>query len=257
MPGVLSNGVRLNTATLGPAEGAAGPPVVMLHGLLVGNLATWYFGPARALARRHRVLCFDLRGHGRSERPPSGYDVATMADDLAGLIEGFAPDEPVALVGHSWGALVALEHARRRPAGVARLALVEAPLAGAERGDLLSFLERPPEDMAAALPEALQTALAAGGRRARRFVEGLVALATETTLFDDLTREQAPDDAALAAIRCPTLLIYGRGSSCGASGQRLAAALPDASLAWLDGGHYLPLEAPAAIADLLEEFLRG
>lgn len=253
MPHVLANGVRLNTATLG----AAGPPAVFLHGLLVGNLALWYFGAARALAATHRVLCYDLRGHGLSERPATGYDVATMAADLAAVVEGFAGEAPVTLVGHSFGALVALEHARRHPARVARLVLVEAPLAGTERDALLAFLSRPPEEMAAALPAELQGTLAGGGRRARRLVESLVALAVRTSLLDDLAAQGEVPDEALQAVRAPALLVYGTRSGCRASGERLLRTLPDARLELLDGGHYLPLDAPAEVERLVLEFCRG
>ena len=76
-----ANGVRLHTTALG-----AGPPVVMLHGLLIGSLASWYFTAAPALARTHAVQLYDLRGHGLSDRPVDGYDTATMAADLAALI---------------------------------------------------------------------------------------------------------------------------------------------------------------------------
>lgn len=250
MPLVLANGVRLNTATLG----SAGPPAVFLHGLLVGNLAQWYFGAARALSATHRVLCYDLRGHGLSERPPTGYDVATMAGDLAALVDGFAGAEPVTLVGHSFGALLALEHARCRPSEVARLVLVEAPLAGTERDALLAFLAQPPEEMAAALPDDLQGALAAGGRRARKLLETLVSLAVQTSLLEDLAAQGELPDVALRAVRAPTLLVYGTRSACLGSGRRLASTLPDARLELLDGGHYLPVEAAAEIERLVLAF---
>ena len=56
-------------------ELGSGPPVVMLHGLLVGSLASWYFTAAPALASRHRVRMYDLRGHGRSAPARTGYDL--------------------------------------------------------------------------------------------------------------------------------------------------------------------------------------
>ena len=77
MPVSTRNGVRLHWQELG-----SGPPLVMLHGLLVGSLATWYFTAAPALAARGHVVLYDLRGHGLSERAPSGYDVATQIEAL-------------------------------------------------------------------------------------------------------------------------------------------------------------------------------
>src|SRR5512147_3219033 len=118
----------------------------MLHGLIVGSLAGWYFGPAGRLAQRHRVLLHDLRGHGRSDRTASGYDTHTLAGDLEALLD-LAGDGPVTLVGHSYGALVALRFALRWPERVARLALVEAPLPPSRAGELLAFVKRPPAEM--------------------------------------------------------------------------------------------------------------
>ncbi len=67
--------------------------------MFLGSLATWYFTTGAVLARRHRVFMYDLRGHGRSTRPASGYGVRQQADDLAVLVERFAGGEPVTLVG--------------------------------------------------------------------------------------------------------------------------------------------------------------
>src|SRR5262249_25639953 len=104
---VVARSVRFHTQELGAGER---PSVVMLHGLLIGSLASWYFTAAPALAERRRVLLYDLRGHGRSERTADGYDVATMASDLAELAAPFDA-RPIDLVGHSFGALVALRFA--------------------------------------------------------------------------------------------------------------------------------------------------
>lgn len=249
----LPDGTRLHTTILG----AGGTPVVMLHGLLVGNLATWYFGAGRALAAHRRVLLYDLRGHGRSSRPDAGYDVQTMTDDLEGLLAQEVAEGPLALVGHSYGALIALEYARRHPGRMSRLALVEAPVETADREALAGFLAREPEEMLEALPGALREAVAAGKRRARRLLAHLVGLATETTLLEDLAHPRAPGLDELLAIRCPALLVYGEGSACRGSADRLLAALPNATLRAVPGGHYLPLEAPALLTELLVDFLES
>ncbi len=243
-------GVRLHTQQLG----AEGPPVVMLHGLLVGSLASWYFTAAPALARSRRVTMYDLRGHGRSSRPATGYDLDTMAEDLAAIIDVAAPDEPVSLVGHSYGALVALTYALERPDRVERLALVEAPLPPSRFGELTGFLNQSPESMLESLPNGLRAAVVGGGRRGRRLLESLRALAVDTTLLRDL--REAPDvpDARLATLDVPTLCIYGAASACLTAGERLAGAVPGARLEVLPGGHYLPVEQPQALAESLVAF---
>ena len=228
----------------------------MLHGLLVGNLATWYFTGAPALARTHHVLLYDLRGHGRSERPRAGYDLATMARDLEALADEFSP-EPLLLVGHSYGALIALRFALDNPDRVRRLALVEAPLPPGSFGEITGFMSRRPDEMIEAMPPALRAYLQGGGRRARRLVSSLAALATETSLLADIAREPDLPDDVLARLRCPVLCVYGRDSACAPVGERLARVIDDCTLVTLDGGHFLPLEAAPEVAQTLVEFANG
>jgi pimeloyl-ACP methyl ester carboxylesterase len=249
VPVVLRSGLSFHFQLLG-----AGPPVCMLHGLLVGNLATWYFGAAARLARDHRVLLYDLRGHGKSERAERGYDTTTLAADLDALLP-LAGDGAATLVGHSWGALVALRFALARPDRVARLVLVEAPLPPASAVELTSFMGLPPEEMARAMPGSLQQILTS--RQGRLLVERMAFLCGKTSLLADLAAEPDFDDAALARLGCPVLLVYGDRSRCRPAADRLARVLPSAELVVLPGGHFLPAEAPEEVGAAVERFVRG
>jgi pimeloyl-ACP methyl ester carboxylesterase len=251
MPFVTARGLRFHIATIGD-----GPPVVMIHGLLLGNLASWYFTVAPALAERRRVFLYDLRGHGRSERTATGYDVATMTDDLAALLEPFGAD-PVALVGHSYGALIALRFALQHPARVRALVLVEAPLPPPRFADLDRFLSRGPEDLLTELPDVVRSAVAKGQRQARKFVESIGALMFSTSLVTDARAEIDIPDETLRTVMCPTLCVYGRSSSAHSVGHRLAAAIPKARLVTLEGGHFLHLDSPALLTQEIDAFLRA
>lgn len=259
MPHVTSRGVSFHVQTLGPAPAASAVAssrtVVMIHGLFVGTLASWYFSAAPAIAARHRVFLYDLRGHGRSERATDGYDVASMAADLEGLLS----DEtgPFDLVGHSYGGLVALRFALDHPARVRSLVLVEAPLPPSAVRELDDFQGRSPEGMLEALPEDMRAVLAGGGRRAAKLVDGLAFLSGKTTLLADLAREPDVADADLASLRIPVRCIYGARSSCRPVGDRLARTIPGARLDVLDGGHFLPFEASASLTRRLVEHLDG
>jgi pimeloyl-ACP methyl ester carboxylesterase len=223
---------------------------------LVGNMTTWYWTAAPELAKRHRVILFDLRGHGLSERARAGYDVARMSRDLESVV-GELTSGPVALVGHSFGALVALSFALRRPERVSKVAVVEAPLPPSKIAELQSFLSAAPDAMLEALPRALRTMVGHGGRRTERFTDTLAFLAKESSLLDDLrAAEDIPDDA-LASLQAPLLAVYGSRSSCRPVGERIARVVPGARFVELDGGHFLPIEAPRAVADVLAEFLHG
>lgn len=233
-----------------------GAPVVFIHGLFVGNLATWYFSAAPKLSQSHHVLLYDLRGHGKSPRTQSGYDLDTMTRDLESLVESFST-EPLTLVGHSYGALIALNYALSHPERVNALVLVEAPLPPSELQEMSAFLAASTDDMVAALPPELQGMLQSGGRRARRFLEGLHFLTAESTLLEDLRNTPDVNDEQLARLQCPVLCLYGEQSSCKEVGERLARVLPDARLELLPGGHFLPLEAADEVSTRIVEFVRG
>jgi pimeloyl-ACP methyl ester carboxylesterase len=249
----IRNGVTLHIERLGDA----GSPVVMLHGLFVGSMASWYFTAAPALAKKHRVLLYDLRGHGKSERARSGYDVPTMTADLEAVAEEFPTDETITLVGHSYGAVIALSYALLHPHKVQKLVLVDAPLPPSRLEELNTFVRKNPSEMLAALPADLATTLSQKGRQARRLAEALRFLVTETTLLADLRRAEDIEDTALASLTCDTFCIYGSRSSCLPVGERLAKKIPNARLKLIDGGHFLPAEAPAALAHAIVEAVDG
>ncbi len=256
MPQVEVNGTRLHVQALGSSSEE---PVVMLHGLLVGNLTSWYFGAAAALSARGReVVTYDLRGHGMSERSPGGYDLATMVEDLDALLlaRGFG-EKPVALVGHSYGALVALHFALRNPTRVSRLALVEAPLPPSRGAQMDAFFAKSALEILGALPEGLRTMITAQKRQAVKFLERVQFLLTETDLLERLRAEEDVPDARLARLTIPTLLAYGRRSELADVGERLARVLPRAELRWFDGGHYLPSETPQALSETLVEYFES
>ena len=100
-----------------------GPAFLLVHGL-ASNLRLWD-GVAVALAGAgHRVVAVDLRGHGRSDKPDGGYDVATVAADLEALIGALGLDRPW-VAGQSWGGNVVLELGWAAPELVSGVACVD------------------------------------------------------------------------------------------------------------------------------------
>jgi len=117
---VVANGLRLHYR-----RGGQGPTILLLHGV-AGNGLAWG-RVADALARGHDIILLDQRGHGRSAAPPSGYRLADFAADAVAAID-LLRAAPVAIMGHSLGARVALAVAARRPDLVARVVLEDPPL---------------------------------------------------------------------------------------------------------------------------------
>src|SRR5579884_604821 len=99
-------------------------PLVLLHGL--GATADTWRLVANSLCHHHLTIAFDLRGHGLSDQPDHGYDLVTMAEDA---VQGMAALGlgKVTLVGHGWGARIALVLAARHPALISYLILVDCP----------------------------------------------------------------------------------------------------------------------------------
>lgn len=239
--------VDVGDARINVVERGEGPALVLLHGLFVGSLAQWYFLGATALAASHRVIMLDLRGHGRSSRPPGGYDLPTLARDVDRVLDHLDVRGPIAVAGHSYGGLVGLHLHRRR--ALAQLILLDTPLPGLSDNPALAS----PQALLAALPGPLQQAILGGGRRARRLLEGVRALAEDTTLLADIAAEQPIElDPTL-----PVHLIYGDHSGCldAEAHYRQASSLVTSER--LPGGHFLLVECPEQVVAALQSRLDG
>jgi len=103
-------------------QAGTGPDVVLLHGVS-GNMAIWpLINLVPALATEFRVTAYDLRGHGYSDTPPSGYTSADMADDLVKIQKALGLG-PMYVLGHSFGGVIALHAAVLYPDAIACLIL--------------------------------------------------------------------------------------------------------------------------------------
>jgi pimeloyl-ACP methyl ester carboxylesterase len=103
--------------------GTVSPAFLLVHGL-ASNARLWDEVADRLATAGHAVYAVDLRGHGESDAPDTGYDTATAAADLAAVGTALGLTGAI-IAGHSWGADVALCLAAGHPALVAGLALVD------------------------------------------------------------------------------------------------------------------------------------
>jgi len=252
---VRSHQADLHTAVIGDVNA---PAVTMLHGLLTGSMATWYFNAAGNLVDDYKVVLYDLRGHGKSSRTETGYDIGTMVDDLLAIIDHHQL-EKTSLVGHSFGGLVALHFALQHPERVSQLILVDIPLPASEyvARHFSHVTDDNKQALFEALPADIKEQLNANKRGVKRALSHLEFLLFNSSLLSDLREAVDVSNDELAAIQCPVHCIYGEQSDCKAVAERLISTIKDATIEWLPSGHFIPVEAPMLLSHSIKEYLRG
>jgi pimeloyl-ACP methyl ester carboxylesterase len=245
---IEANGVRLHVARIPPSPArppepadteTRAPTVVLIHGLIVDNMASWFFSAAPALASAgFDVLMYDLRGHGRSERPETGYRLETHIDDLEALLAGAGVTGEVYLVGNSFGGLIAFGFCLRRPDLVAGVAALES---GPPTRAWLDAITRTGEQAISTLARANGAPLPAVLRDARRLVG-------TTSVLADVAASQAWPEAEWSGLDMPVLCIYGGDSGVSHLAADIPRVFPRSLVEVLPGhGHHL---LPAAAREV-------
>jgi pimeloyl-ACP methyl ester carboxylesterase len=267
---VLDSGLSLHYQQVGE-----GPDVVMVHGI-TGNLAVWHLQIVPALWDRFRVLTYDLRGHGYSGTPPSGYTPDDMADDLLGLLDGLELERP-ALVGHSYGADVTLYFAARHPERVSQVVAIEPALPALE--DLrahdgwagwrywVAALERAGHDVPADRRTDLRYLIHATIDLPKQWgpLQGLPRnpkplrrLLEQTTLPEDYRHVGSLTLDRISAIETPVALMCAQHSAFRGTFEYLREHLCNVQpilLPQTEWGHFGPLEQPELVAAHIAERL--
>jgi pimeloyl-ACP methyl ester carboxylesterase len=244
---------------------AARPTVVFVHGAGLDHswwgLQSRYFGYHGC-----NVLALDLPGHGRSEGPALG-TIAEMADWVKEVLDARKIGK-ASVVGHSMGALVALEFAARHPGRAERIALIgvaypmkvsQAFLDAARRNESSAY------DMETIWGHAPQAPLG-GNPNPGMWMYGdtLARLArlAPGVLHSDLAacNGYAAGLESAAKLRCPALFVLGGRDMMTPpkAAQQLIAAVPEGQAVTIKtSGHSLMAEAPDATLDALIEFILG
>ena len=245
-------------------ESGSGPVVVLLHGL-GGSTLNWGFNTS-ALAQKHRVIVPDLLGHGRSDKPLINYRVATYVDFLDKFLSELKV-ERASLVGNSMGGWIAALYALKHPARVERLVLVDAA----------GF--KPPPDLDLASLSGLNPSTREGMRQLASLVfhnkqlfasDAAIDLAltqrlsagdgyTIQSLVESIHRGEDMLDGRLAALKQPTLIIWGREDGLtplAREGERFKRELPAAQMVVFDAcGHIPQIEKAAEFNAAVLKFL--
>jgi len=232
--------------------------VLFLHGLVMDNLSSWYFTVATKAAAHRQVMLYDMRGHGRSSRPERGYDLGSLCEEALAVIDSFAPEQAVQIVGNSFGGLLAIVLALEHPSRVHSLALVDALLP--EPGfatQMEATLSLQGEAADARIQSSFQSWLGRHSQRKRsRLAESARALVYETTLLQDLRRSTTYEDSDYARIQVPVLALYGESSDQRQAGERLCEQLEVQQLELIEGAtHSVLWEATDQVQSRLLEWL--
>jgi pimeloyl-ACP methyl ester carboxylesterase len=248
---VDTGAVRLHVQRIGPREGRpATATVVLVHGLLTDSLASYYFTVAPAFAAAGLdVVMYDLRGHGRSERPATGYTLDDSVDDLEALLDRLAVPGPVHLVGNSYGGTIAFGYAARHPERAASVSLIESePATAAWAVKLGGILDRVVTQLAHNEPDAIAWITANRSHNTARLAKGAARLARETSLGRDIPASQVLTEDQIAAVRCPVLGLYGGDSDLAALAPWFQAVLPDCRTVVIPGHeHSVLVEASGTV----------
>jgi pimeloyl-ACP methyl ester carboxylesterase len=245
--------------------GSAGPPILALHGVLVGT-SNWVHQVLRL--PQFQWLLPHLRGHGNSPPPMPHQTIEEAALDVESVLLAERIDRAVVL-GNSLGATIALALALMRPHRIHGLVLVEPSLpalAGEEERERLRHSAALVRELLAAgrIEEALAHFLEprlgpnwaekAGQRRLEEWRRNIFS----TPAWIDAVLAFDPGPVPLAAIDCLTLLVYGAETQPGYRRTIFALAdlLPHAQIAEVPrAGHGAPVDNPDAFNELLLGFL--
>jgi pimeloyl-ACP methyl ester carboxylesterase len=264
--------------------GGDGRDLLLVHGLASTSHIFDLLAPE--LTSGFHVVAYDQRGHGESSKPSSGYGFDQTAADGAAVIRELGLDRPV-VVGHSWGANVALELAVRAPGLTSGLILLDGGfLAMRDRMDWKSTKEMlaPPPIAGMHIDEYLAMI--------RRFMEGRLELSPGVeAVFRSLMRvdgrgrirprlsrsnhlrvlramwEEDPP-ALLRRVRVPTLVVATRQEDPEEADAMFIAAKQvgeevvreidgGVRFQWIEGIHDVPLQRPDAVAELVRGFVAG
>ncbi|MFJ3776107.1 alpha/beta fold hydrolase [Streptomyces sp. NPDC090075] len=261
MPMVDTGDVRLHVQRMGPRDGhPAVGTVLLVHGLLTDSLASYYFTVAPAFAAAGLdVVMYDLRGHGRSGRPPTGYTLDDAVDDLAALLDRLAVTGPVHLVGNSYGGTVAFGYAARHPERAASVSLIESePATAAWAAKLDGILRRVQRELAYNETDALAWITVNRGHNTARLARGAARLARETTLVRDIPASSVLTEDGMRAVGCPVLGLYGGDSDLAALVPWLEASLPDCRTVVVPGHeHSVLVEAAGTVGGHVLALIEG
>ncbi|WP_165219835.1 alpha/beta fold hydrolase [Aquisphaera insulae] len=273
MPRIAANGLTLHVQQSG-----SGPDAVLIHGL-TGDLSVWFLSRTfAALAETHRVTAYDLRGHGYSDAPAEGYTSLDHARDLLALMDARGIDR-ARLVGHSFGAVIAVHAAAIDPGRVEAIILSDPyfptlrHLEDVSRWGHWQNFRREAEEAGVTLSSDTWYDLTTffdqvkglDEQRLLRFRQAVglpglkrVMRLAMTTCGRDSKLDAGLTEAQIASVAQPCLALYGEHSPFLSTADYLTERLPDCRGRLIPNAqHRAPEENPEGFVLAVREFLES
>lgn len=254
MPYAERDGVKLYYERDGSGE----PELLFVHGWCCD--ASFYTPQVEHFRRAHTVTVLELRGCGRSDRPAGGYDIPSLADDVAAVCAHAGARSPVA-VGHSLGGMIALELGARHP-GLVRAVVADDPGPIDPSPAAATVYRAFVEQMAGPRGEAVRRAWVedtpgptASEALRRHTVETMCAVPLETAaaVIRGVTEWNGVGAFVLCEVPVLVLLSEAVGSN---APDRIRAIRPDAAIGVTVGaGHMHQLEVADQVNAMIERFV--
>jgi pimeloyl-ACP methyl ester carboxylesterase len=263
---ILANGLRIRTAAW-PSDGY---PTVFVHGLSSG-WQSW-LPPLAYLWPTLSVTAVDLRGHGDSDKPETGYMLANYVADVWEAIGKMRLKRPPVLIGHSLGGAIVRRIAAEHAGEIAVVVVEDSDLWGTEQGtseQRRAFGQQWLENVRRPLPELIQTEM---DRNPQLSYREAMEKATRVQNTADGVFLGAPEGVGLAVgetyddllprITCPFLLVRGLPELGGAVPEAAATRhkdlIPDATVVTIPNvGHSVHGQQPEAFSEAVLIFLRA
>jgi non-heme chloroperoxidase len=254
----VKTGIRLHYVEQGDPDG---PPIILLHGYSDSWVS--YTRVLPLIDRKYHAYIPDLRGHGDSDRPASGYTFPDFAGDIIAFMDAKGLKKAT-IVGHSMGSFVAQHVAVMAPERVEKLVLVgSAPaVSNGEISQLQVDVNALTDPVPVKFVREFQTSVISKPvpdefmDRVIQESSKLPARVWRDTMAGMLAGNSTVD---LSKIKAPTLIIWGDRESVfpkRADQEKLRAAVPNARLKVYEGtGHCPNWEEPERFVKDLEEFV--
>ena len=257
---IEANGVGLRCELSGKGDHA----LVLIHEM-GGALESWE-DVAPRFAETRRVLRYDTRGAGLSQKVRGELTLDTMADDIAALLDHFGIAGKAALAGIAVGGAIALHFAARHPKRTSAV-VVGSPATGIAAERRVPAAERLARIEATGMAYAVEDSMLNGYapelrgdlKRFERFRNRWLGNdpSSYATIWRMLAAAEMQDE--LARLSCPVLVIGGSLDRVRppASAESVAKAIPGARYIEIRTGHYMSVQTPDLLFDCIDEFLRS